>query len=58
MSAQLAHKIIDDLYDKYNENEYMTLKMNTYICEQLSGVFHGRRLFGLEFKCSWYLYSS
>jgi len=39
MSTHLAHKIIDDLYDRYKENEYMTSKMSTYICEQLPAVF-------------------
>lgn len=39
MSTHLAHKTIDELYHKYAQNEYMTSKMNTYICEQLPAFF-------------------
>jgi len=34
-----ACKIINDLFDKYESNDYMYQKINTYICNQLSNVF-------------------
>jgi hypothetical protein len=39
MSNQLAHKTIDNLFEKYNADDYMTSKIQTYICDQLPAIF-------------------
>lgn len=36
---QDAHKTIDDLYKLYESNEYMTCKIDAYICKQLPIIF-------------------
>ena len=36
---QLAHTKIDEIYEKYAENEYMLTKIDNYICQQLPSIF-------------------
>jgi hypothetical protein len=37
---QLAHAKIDEIYQKYSENEYMLTKISNYICLQLPSIFN------------------
>ena len=37
---QLAHSKIDEIYEKYAENEYMLTKIDNYICQQLPSIFN------------------
>lgn len=39
-----AHRIIDELYMKYNADPYMLSKMNSYICAQLPHIFENIKL--------------
>ena len=39
-----AHRIIDELYAKYNDDSYMLSKLNSYICSQLPNIFENIKL--------------
>jgi len=39
-----AHRIIDELYQKYNNDSYMLSKLNSYICSQLPNIFENIKL--------------
>ena len=40
IQKRLAHAKIDEIYEKYAENEYMLTKIDNYICQQLPSIFN------------------
>lgn len=36
---EAAYKVINELFDKYKDDNYMYQKLNNYICNQLNGIF-------------------
>jgi hypothetical protein len=44
----LAHKKIDEIYEKYAENGYMLTKIDNYICQQLPSIFENMERLHIE----------
>ena len=45
---QLAHTKIDEIYEKYADNEYMLTKIDIYICQQLPSIFENMERLHIE----------
>ena len=45
---QSAHAKIDEIYEKYTENEYMLTKIDNYICQQLPSIIENMERLHIE----------
>lgn len=45
---QLVHAKIDEIYEKYTNNEYMLTKINNYICQQLPSIIENMERLHIE----------
>jgi hypothetical protein len=45
---QRAHRVIDDLFTKYESDAYMYPKLTNYICNQLDGIFMNMKRIQVE----------